>query len=138
MKSRASKLDTPPACRAEPHVDREAASREAPSIDSAGLERAAAIFRASGEVARLRLLERLLHGERCVTELAAETDENLSTISQRLRILHAEGLVDRRRDGKHIFYSLTDQHVAVLVRTVLEHASERTKPSTKGRVRRSS
>jgi DNA-binding transcriptional ArsR family regulator len=88
------------------------------------LARAAGIFRAAGEPARLRLLELLSQGELCVTEVAALTGEELSTISQRLRVLRAEHLVSRRRDGKHIFYALADEHVADLIRAVLAHASE--------------
>lgn len=87
-------------------------------------ERAAALFRAAGDVPRLRLLERLAHGEHCVSELAAVMGEGLPVISQRLRVLRAEGLVERRRQGKHIYYALSDGHVAALLRNALDHASE--------------
>jgi ArsR family transcriptional regulator, lead/cadmium/zinc/bismuth-responsive transcriptional repressor len=88
------------------------------------VERAANLFFALGDMGRLRLLERLLDQEWCVTELAAELDEELSTVSQRLKLLRAHGLVRRRRDGKHIFYSLLDQHIADLISNALAHASE--------------
>ncbi len=87
-------------------------------------ERAAAIFRAAGDVARLRLLARLAGGERCVTELAAAADAGLSTVSQQLRLLRAEKLVARRRAGKHIYYRLADEHVLDLVRSALSHGAE--------------
>lgn len=86
------------------------------------LERAAAIFRAAGDPGRLRILHCLLCGEHCVSDLAAESDEGLSTISQRLKVLRAERLVTRRRHGKHIYYGLADDHVAELVRSALDHA----------------
>ncbi len=92
--------------------------------DSATLERAAEIFRAVGDTPRLRMLERLAHEECCVTELAQEFDEEISTISQRLRLLRRENLVKRRREGKHYFYSLADEHVFNLIQTVIEHANE--------------
>lgn len=88
------------------------------------IERAAALLRALGDTARLRLLEQLIERERCVSELAASSDEGMSTISQRLRTLRAEGLVSRRREGKHIYYRPADSHVTDLVRVVLEHAAE--------------
>ena len=88
------------------------------------VERAAGIFRAMGDTARLRLLERLAHGEYCVTELAEFSGEGLSTISQRLRTLRSEGLVSRRRSGKHIYYGLADSHIADLISNALEHAGE--------------
>lgn len=92
--------------------------------DSATLERASEIFRAIGDTPRLRMLERLAHEECCVTELAQEFDEEISTISQRLRLLRRENLVKRRREGKHYFYSLADEHVFNLIQTVIEHANE--------------
>lgn len=86
------------------------------------LERAAAIFRAAGDPGRLRILHCLLCGEHCVSDLAEESGDGLSTVSQRLKILRAERLVSRRRDGKHIYYGLADDHVAELVRSALDHA----------------
>jgi ArsR family transcriptional regulator len=88
------------------------------------LERAARLFRAMGDASRLRLLELLNQGEQCVGELVALEKENFSTISQRLRLLHSEGLVRRRRKGKHVYYSLRDRHVADLIDNALAHAME--------------
>jgi ArsR family transcriptional regulator len=88
------------------------------------IERAAALFRALGDSARLSLLERLASGEYCVTELAEATGEGLSTISQRLRTLRSERLLRRRRVGKHVYYSLADAHVAALIHAAVAHASE--------------
>lgn len=85
------------------------------------LERAAALFRAIGDVNRLRLLLHLGDGEWCVTELAVHAGTKLSTLSQQLRILYQERLVVRRRDGKHIYYKLADEHVRDLVRAAIEH-----------------
>ena len=88
------------------------------------LERAASILRAAGEPGRLRLLELLLPAERCVTELAQLSGDSLPTVSARLRVLRGERLLSRRREGKHQFYALADNHVAELVQGVLEHAGE--------------
>ncbi|MBX3196857.1 MAG: helix-turn-helix transcriptional regulator [Labilithrix sp.] len=88
------------------------------------LERAAAIFRAAGDVSRLKLLHRLSDGEWCVTELADAAGVGLSTVSQQLRLLRAERIVARRRAGKHIFYSLADSHVSDLIHSAIEHAAE--------------
>jgi DNA-binding transcriptional ArsR family regulator len=88
------------------------------------LERAAAIFRAAGDLSRLKLLYRLCDGEWCVTELADAAGVGLSTVSQQLRLLRAERIVARRRAGKHIFYSLADAHVSDLIQSAIEHAAE--------------
>jgi ArsR family transcriptional regulator, lead/cadmium/zinc/bismuth-responsive transcriptional repressor len=95
-----------------------------PPVNEAALERAARIFRALGDVPRLRLLAVLAQGGACVTELAASAQENLSTVSQRLRVLRAEDIVVRRRRGKHIDYYLADQHMLDLIFNALAHASE--------------
>jgi DNA-binding transcriptional ArsR family regulator len=90
----------------------------------ASLERAAQLFRAMGDGPRLRILDLLKNGELCVTEVVAAVNEKFSTVSQRLRILRGEGLIARRRDGNHIYYSLADRHVADLILNALAHAHE--------------
>lgn len=107
-------------CAHEPHAQRLPPAVSAPLV----VERAAALFRALGDSARLALLERLAHGEYCVTELAEATGEGLSTISQRLRTLRSERLLRRRRVGKHVYYSLADEHVVALISSAIAHAAE--------------
>lgn len=77
-----------------------------------------------GDAPRLRILELLQAGERCVTEIVAASGEKFSTVSQRLRVLRGEGLISRRRDGNHLYYALADRHVAVLITNALAHARE--------------
>ena len=89
------------------------------------LAAAAAMLRALGDPERLRILVRLGGGELCVSELADLEGEKLTTVSARLKSLSAVRLVVRRRDAKHIFYSLADDHVLSLIRSAVEHAAER-------------
>lgn len=96
----------------------------APALPPASLERAAQLFRAMADAPRLRVLDLLKAGELCVTEIAAALNDKLSTVSQRLRLLRQEGLVARRRDGNHLYYSLADRHVADLILNALAHARE--------------
>jgi ArsR family transcriptional regulator, lead/cadmium/zinc/bismuth-responsive transcriptional repressor len=110
---------------AGPGCDHEVSAERTPAAYApAAFDQAAAIFRCLGDRERLRLLERLVPGEACVTELAGWTDASVSAVSQRLRVLRAEHLVAQRRAGKHVFYRLADPHVLELVRQALEHASE--------------
>ena len=97
---------------------------ERASIAPDTLERAAAIFRALGDPQRLRTLHALSEGELCVSEIAALDDEKISTVSHRLRLLRAEGLVRRRREARHVYYALDDDHVVELLRNALHHAEE--------------
>ena len=91
-------------------------------IPQSVIDRAAGMLRAGGDPERLRILELLLHGERQVSEIAKLTNAEMSTTSQRLRILSQENLVARRRNGRDIFYRLADGHVETLIRNVLDHA----------------
>jgi ArsR family transcriptional regulator, lead/cadmium/zinc/bismuth-responsive transcriptional repressor len=78
-------------------------------------ERSANVFRALGDVNRLRLLSLLANREMCVSELTLTLHDNLPAISQRLKLLRAERLVCTRRHGKHVFYRLADERIAKLI-----------------------
>jgi DNA-binding transcriptional ArsR family regulator len=95
-----------------------------PPLEEFELDHAARMFRAIGDVERLRLIVLLARGPACVTELAAIEGETLSTVSQRLRILRTENLIARERHGKHIHYRLADDHIAELVANVMAHTRE--------------
>ena len=90
----------------------------------AQIEATAEIFRALGDPARLRLLLRLTESEACVSELAEDEGEKITTVSARLKTLWVVRLVRRRREAKHIFYSLADEHVLLLIRNAIDHAAE--------------
>ena len=89
------------------------------------LSAAAELFSAISDPSRLRILVTLLNGEHCVGDLALELGDEMSTISQRLRTLRLHGLVQRRRDGRHLRYSLADGHVIEILRSAVTHAAER-------------
>ena len=91
--------------------------------DPETLTRAAEIFRAAGDPARLRVLDLLRGGEQCVSEILEATEVKPSTLSQQLKLLRLEDLIVSRRQGKHLFYSLADQHISDLLDNVLAHAA---------------
>jgi DNA-binding transcriptional ArsR family regulator len=106
------------------HVHDRRAERVRPSLRPEAFARAAALFKAAGDVSRLRLLHRLHEDEWCVGELADAEGTKVSTLSQQLRVLHAERIVKRRRAGKHIYYSLADDHVRDFIAAALDHVGE--------------
>ena len=91
------------------------------------LETAATMLSAAGDPARLRLLLRLAEGERCVSELAEVEGDILATTSARLKLLYTARLVTRRREAKHVYYALADDHVFRLVHDAMDHAAEGTR-----------
>ncbi len=94
------------------------------SYDEANLVEGALLLSALGDAERLRILDLMRDGEVCVSQLAEVTGAAVSTVSQRLRVLRERNLVNARRQGKHIYYSLADEHVSNLVRVSLAHALE--------------
>ena len=69
---------------------------------------------------RLLLLCQLRTGEKSVSELEELLDIHQPTLSQQLGVLRAEGLVNTRRDGKRIYYSVADERVLILLNTMYE------------------
>lgn len=69
---------------------------------------------------RLLLLCQLTQGEKSVGELEELLNLHQPTLSQQLSVLRTEGLVNTRRDGKRIYYSIADQRVLVLLTTLYD------------------
>jgi len=115
------KIDEEPGCVGEQHDM--ADEKPVPAAENTCL-RAASIFRALGDLSRLRLLSILAKREMCVTELTEVLHDNLPAISQRLKLLRSERIVTTRRQGKHIFYRLADSHIAHLIANGLAHGEE--------------
>ena len=74
-------------------------------------EHLAIVARALGHGARLELLDFLAQGERSVEDLARVAGLSIANTSKHLQQLKATGLVQARRDGKHIRYILGDERV---------------------------
>lgn len=106
--------------------------------DTDTLRQAADLLQAIADPARLELVELISQGEVCVAELVAATAANESTVSQRLRTLRDRRVVTTRRDGKHVFYSLADDHVRELVDAVLDHVAHLDTPGRPAGARASS
>lgn len=64
----------------------------------------AAALKAMGDETRLRILESLLLGEKCVTDLTSVLHCSQPHVSHHLRILRDAGLVEGHRHGKQVCY----------------------------------
>jgi DNA-binding transcriptional ArsR family regulator len=94
------------------------------SPESEELSRVTSVFKLLGDPTRARLLYALLEaGELCVCDLAAATSTAATTVSQSLRMLRASGVVTGRRDGRNVYYRLSDAHVRLLLDVTREHIS---------------
>jgi len=84
-------------------------------------ERLAQVFRALADPTRVRIVSALAQAELCVGDLAAVLGMSVSAVSHQLRLLRELRVVSKRRDGKHIYYALDDEHVGDLFARGLEH-----------------
>jgi len=103
-------------------------------------------FRLLGEPMRLRILQLLEDGEMPVNEIVENLKSSQPNISKHLQALCQGGLIDRRREGLNIFYSIADPMVFKLCDLVCNSATEQTRarlaemdatPATGRKVRRS-
>lgn len=106
-------------------VDAGAVSRVAERLAAERLMlRTTAIFDALADPTRFRILEALGIEELCVCDLAEVAGVSQSGVSHQLRLLRNLGLVSFRREGNRAVYSLSDDHVRVLLAQGVAHAGE--------------
>ena len=84
----------------------------------------AELFKVFGDSTRIRILFVLFEAEVCVCDLAKVLNMTQSAISHQLRILKQNKLVNSRREGKSVFYSLADGHVRTIIAQGREHMEE--------------
>ena len=84
----------------------------------------ATIFAALADPSRARIVYSLLHQELCTCDLAAIAGISESAVSQHLRVLRRLRLVRSRREGKIVYHTLDDAHIASLLEVCLEHVRE--------------
>lgn len=76
---------------------------------------ASEMLKAMAHESRLVILCLLYQGEKSVTELESILELRQPTISQQLARLRNDKLVQTRRDGKMIFYSIANEEAAHIV-----------------------
>ncbi len=83
-------------------------------------KQASDFLKAISHEGRLMILCHLVSGEKSVTELENLLSARQAAVSQQLSRLRLEGLVQPRRDGKTIYYSLTDERPRKILEVVHE------------------
>jgi DNA-binding transcriptional ArsR family regulator len=82
------------------------------------LEQVADRFKVLAEPLRLELLNVLRDRERTVTELVEQTGAGQANVSRHLALLHRHGLVNRRKEGLHVYYRIADPRIFELCELV--------------------
>jgi len=89
-------------------------------LNAEQLERVAGQFRALAEPTRLAILQELKGGPRSVSRIVEAVETSQANVSKQLRLLYEAGLLERRRDGTQVIYSIGDPMVFDLCRLVCE------------------
>jgi DNA-binding transcriptional ArsR family regulator len=89
-----------------------------PEAMEAAADQASELLKSLANRHRLLILCQLVDGERSVGELAAFLRARDSTVSQHLALLRKDGLVQARRDGQTIFYSIASRPAQRVLETL--------------------
>jgi ArsR family transcriptional regulator len=92
-----------------------------PILDEHTGAHVAELFRAFSDTSRVRIMYALLDGEKNVSTLADLVGITESAVSHHLRGLRQTHIVTARRDGKEVYYSITDPHIVTLFKQGVEH-----------------
>lgn len=82
------------------------------------------LFKAVADDTRAKVVYALSMAELCVCDVAALIDGTKATASYHLRLLHQMGLAKYRKDGRMVYYRLSNPYLGQLVQQVLRHSQE--------------
>jgi Predicted transcriptional regulators len=82
-------------------------------------------FKVLGDSTRVKIMWALDECEMCVCDLAVLLNMTKSAVSHQLKSLRSANLVKHRKEGKVVFYSLSDDHVKEILEKGLEHIREK-------------
>src|SRR5215213_7967554 len=108
-------------CTAEHYDEAVARAVMAHMLDVQNAGDVAELFKALADPTRIRLISLLAHTEMCVGDLCIALKMSQPAVSYQLRILRTLRIVRARKDGKHVFYTLDDDHVYQLYHQGVDH-----------------
>ena len=93
--------------------------------DQAVVDQVANYFRVLGEPMRLKLLNVLREGERCVQDLVDESETSQANVSKHLKVMLQAGILAKRNQGTQSFYRVTDDLIFELCNLVCDRLATR-------------
>jgi DNA-binding transcriptional ArsR family regulator len=91
-------------------------------MDDGSLKQITRLLAALADPTRLTIISLLFNGERHVGELAFLMHKTESAISHQLRSLRQAAIVDSHQHGRRVYYTLADQHIAMIYQQLISHA----------------
>lgn len=83
------------------------------------------IFNMFADGTRLKIMNALFVNELCVGDLANLLDMSQSAVSHQLASLKKTKLVTTRKKGKHVYYSMADDHIKMIYKMAFDHIKEK-------------
>lgn len=81
----------------------------------------ARFFQVLADPTRVRMVKALADAEWCVTDLTEALGMDQPAVSHQLKYLRDMGLVDWRKRGRHVYYTLSDSHLHDILVSSIEH-----------------
>jgi len=73
------------------------------------------VFKAIAHPTRIQIINLLRNGEMCVCEILSNLDSEQSNTSQHLTVLKNQGIVESRKDGSKVIYSIKNKEVYQMI-----------------------
>lgn len=99
--------------------------KEIPQIDNFTIDEMAVLFKMFADSTRLKIMNLLLYKELNVCEIASLLNMTHSAISHQLATLKMVNLVKSRKNGKEVYYSLSDNHIQSIISIGKDHIMEK-------------
>ncbi|NET37997.1 MAG: helix-turn-helix transcriptional regulator [Cyanothece sp. SIO1E1] len=94
-------------------------------VPQAVVQQVAEYFSVLGEPMRLRLLNLMRDGEKCVQDLVEATETSQANVSKHLKVMLQAGILNRRNEGTSAFYSVADELIFELCNLVCDRLATR-------------
>lgn len=95
------------------------------TLDEHTAAHVAELFRSFSDTSRVRILYAIIEEEMNTSKLAEMIGLTESAVSHHLRGLRQMGIVQARRDGKEVYYSVKDPHIVTLFQQGVGHTKEK-------------
>lgn len=84
-------------------------------------EKVVNMFKAFADETRLKIIDLIMNEPLSVSVIAEKIGISQSAVSHQLHILNVNGISKKERKGKEIYYSLDDEHIVNIMKTMYDH-----------------
>jgi ArsR family transcriptional regulator len=76
------------------------------------------VFKALADPTRLKILECVKDGEKCICEIIPYTKKSQPNVSQHLKILRTAGLIEERKEGTYLFIKVSTKQIYTVIESI--------------------